>query len=202
MTDDAPAGFCTNRPTKQFPQGACAAKAGKIPWSFQASCEQVQALLAGAGGEECGEHDSTENVAVGTGCMRVRNRTADLSADDIRANLQGEYTLVWARPTSGTMVQSSDPAKGAKGCMKIGFTECGDEGCECERVSNAEAKARGWVSSKPGGFEWGEYARWPNGEHNEFSGFRVAEGQMSFNFETGIWTNGEGVKFKNGLRVE
>ena len=169
------------------------AKAGKIPWSFRASCEQVRALQAGAGGEECGEYDHVENTAAGTTCLRARNRQANLSADDIRRNFSGEYTLVWARPSESTMVI------GTKGCSGKG---CDDEGCECARMSRAEAKAGGWHASSSAGFEWGEYAPWPNGEYDKFSGVRVAEGQMSFNFETGIWTGEEGAKFKNGLLVE
>ena len=50
-------------------------------WQFQANCEQVRAFQAGELVREvCDEHDSVENVAVETGCMRALNKKADVSA--------------------------------------------------------------------------------------------------------------------------
>jgi prepilin-type N-terminal cleavage/methylation domain-containing protein len=89
IMDDAPTGWCGR---------LCAQKAGTTAWQFQANCEQVRAFQAGEPVREvCDEHDSVENVAVGTGCMRALNKKADVSADDIRGNLSGEYTLVFAK---------------------------------------------------------------------------------------------------------
>jgi hypothetical protein len=85
-----------------------------------------------------------------------------------------------------------------KGCSGKG---CDDEGCECARMSREEAKAGGWHASSSAGFEWGEYAPWPNRESHEFGGWNNAS-KYSFNFETGMWIDDQGVKFKNGLRAE
>jgi hypothetical protein len=115
ILDDAPTGWCSTRRTKQYPQGSCVAKAGTTAWQFQASCEQVRALLAGEGGEACGEHDSVENKAVGTTCLRALNKKADVSADDIRDELSGEYTLVWASHTNSGWPPAERPGRARVG---------------------------------------------------------------------------------------
>jgi len=106
IMDDAPTGWCGRK---------CAQKAGTTAWQFQASCEQVRALLAGEGGEACGEHDSVENKAVGTTCLRALNKKADVSADDIRDELSGEYTLVWASHTNSGWPPAERPGRARVG---------------------------------------------------------------------------------------
>ena len=128
-------------------------------------------------------------------------QTANLSADDIRRNLQGEYTLVWAKPEDPTM------AKMAKGCIWTvsgGGKACGVGGCVCEtrnRTTAAPFTNDGWHIYERTGYEWGEFAPYPNRESHEFGGWNNAS-KYSFNFETGMWIDDQGVKFKNGLRAE